>query len=425
MDFEVNARGAVLVYEPELGGPEWIVRELNDFGRVTISRAFTFDSQDLLQAPNVASDEPQDPTFRFQFASKRDGYFVIPGRIFGIANEILIAETIWLDRKFFVAERNIGIFRRIARAVGNVTPIIVGGNNDAAIPESVYRDLLARFPTTGELDRYAAARVETIVGEYFDGLKSARDNYEAYLSKRIRLVDDAPLPQSQLLRAEIDKFIYLRDTISQWLTVANSYSEADWQRMIIKVILLLFPKYIHVEQSVTIADYYSRPGQRRSRQIDICLIDASGNLDVVEIKKPFDDVLLAKRPYRDNAVPTRELAGSIMQAEKYLFHLTKWGVEGERELTQRFAARLPADLKIKITSPKAMIILGRDQLPGGGDAFTPGQLLDLEVLKRKYANIMDIITYDDLLRRLSNIIASLRARLSESTAIEAPVTAID
>lgn len=33
-----------------------------------------------------------------------------------------------------------------------------------------------------------------------------------------------------------------------------------------------------------------------------------------------------------------------------------------------------------------------------------------EVIKRKYANMMDIMTYDDLLRRLKRIIASLRAR---------------
>ena len=38
------------------------------------------------------------------------------------------------------------------------------------------------------------------------------------------------------------------------------------------------------------------------------------------------------------------------------------------------------------------------------------QMFDLEVIKRKYANMMDILTYDDLLRRLSNIIASLTER---------------
>jgi hypothetical protein len=31
---------------------------------------------------------------------------------------------------------------------------------------------------------------------------------------------------------------------------------------------------------------------------------------------------------------------------------------------------------------------------------------DLEIIKRKYKNIMDIITYDDLIRRIKNIIES-------------------
>ncbi|WP_251300665.1 DUF4263 domain-containing protein [Escherichia coli] len=32
--------------------------------------------------------------------------------------------------------------------------------------------------------------------------------------------------------------------------------------------------------------------------------------------------------------------------------------------------------------------------------MTDGQLLDFEIIKRKYANMIDILTYDDLLRRL-------------------------
>ncbi len=39
--------------------------------------------------------------------------------------------------------------------------------------------------------------------------------------------------------------------------------------------------------------------------------------------------------------------------------------------------------------------------------MTGNQLLDFEVIKRKYANMMDIITYDDLLRRLDNTIVAL------------------
>ena len=110
----------------------------------------------------------------------------------------------------------------------------------------------------------------------------------------------------------------------------------------------------------------------------------------------------------DNSIPAKELAGSIMQAEKYLFHLSKWGVAGEKKLTAKYADQLPPDMKIRITNPKAMIILGRDRRKDGTSALEPGQQLDLEIIKRKYANMIDILTYDDLLRRLENIISALR-----------------
>ena len=153
-----------------------------------------------------------------------------------------------------------------------------------------------------------------------------------------------------------------------------------------------------------------RPGTRKNRFIDICLIDAGGSIDVIEIKKPFDDVLLSRGLYRGNSVPTKVLSGTIMQAEKYLFHLSKWGVEGERQLTKKYAHMLPNGMQIRVTSPKAMILLGRDKRTDGTSALANDQLFDLEVIKRKYSNMMDILSYDDLVRRLDNVIASLSRR---------------
>lgn len=130
------------------------------------------------------------------------------------------------------------------------------------------------------------------------------------------------------------------------------------------------------------------------------MVDASGNLDIIEIKKPFDNCLLAKRQYRNNYVPKAELSGAIMQAEKYLFHLSKWGRDGEKKMTQAEHKKraLPEELEIKVTNPKAMILAGRSI------TLTREQRFDFEIIKRKYANIVDIITYDDLLNRLESII---------------------
>lgn len=413
IDFNVKQHSVALEYEPQFNS-RWVRAELDTHGQVTISRAFTFQERDLISGPIETKDnEVDDSVFRFNFAVRRDGYFHISGRILGIENEVLIVDQgIKLNRRLFVAERNVGIFRRIAKVKQDCAEIVIGGDREDSIPIEVFRELLSKFPNSSELDRYASARVEAIIGEFFDGMKSARESYEIYLRNRKSSVSDTPLGHDELLNAEIDKFSYLRDTISEWLKCANSYTERDWQKMIIKVILLIFPKYIFVLENVQIKDFYSSSDRTKNRYVDVCLVDACGNIDVVEIKKPFDNAILRRTPYRDNSLPTRELSGSIMQAEKYLFHLSKWGAKGERALSERFEAELPTGMSIRITNPKAMIILGRDHFSTCTQAFSASQMLDLEIIKRKYANVMDILTYDDLLRRLENTIAALSDRMA-------------
>lgn len=430
ISFKVDNKGVTLEYEADFGGESWVTRELDEQGEVTLSRVFTFQRADLIAEEEDAAtgsggsgtddddegelfaDEAEEPVYRFRFAATKGGYHHIPGRLLGLDEDVLIvSEGLKLERKVFIAERNISIFGRIAKLKQDNEPIVVGGDRKDSIPVDAFRELLERFPNSMEVDRYARARVETILGEFFDGAKSARERYESYLDHRSAGASVRALRQDELLRAEIDKFVFLRETLSAWLTKATSYSEKEWQKMVVNVILLLFPKYVAVLENVRVADFYSSPGKRKNRFIDLCVVDANGNVDVIEIKKPFDDVLLSRGLYRSNSVPTKELSGTIMQAEKYLFHLSKWGVEGERELNARHGAGLPTDLKIKVTNPKALLLLGRDRRPDGRVALTDSQWFDFEVIKRKYANMMDIVTYDDLLRRLDRIIASLTARV--------------
>ena len=406
ISFEEDDRGVDLLYEVENNDPHWASERLKDDGEVTISSGFTFEPADLLEAPTQT--RPEERTYRFRFAQREDDYYRVAGRVLGCDHDVLMGiNSVRLERKTFVAERNIRIFPRIEKVKPSPGEIVVGGSRPDKIPVDVFRELLAKFTNSAELDRYARARVEAIVGEILEGNVAAREKYEAYLARRGSVVSAAPLKQPALIQSEIDKYIMLRDTIWAWLADATSYSEKDWQRLITKVILLLFPKYVAVLENVTVADFYSRPGARKNRFIDICLIDAGGGIDVIEIKKPFHDVLLSRGLYRGNSVPTKELSGTIMQAEKYLFHLSKWGVDGERQLTTRYADLLPPGMQIRVTNPKAMILLGRDRRTDGMSALTDDQLFDLEVIKRKYANMMDILTYDDLLRRLDNVISSL------------------
>lgn len=94
-----------------------------------------------------------------------------------------------------------------------------------------------------------------------------------------------------------------------------------------------------------------------------------------------------------------------MQVEKYLFHLNKSGRQGEIKLTNKYKDLLPDGFEINITNPNTILILGREEDLGYE------QHRNLEVIKRKYKNVMDIVTYDDLIRRLERIINKFQSHL--------------
>ncbi|MER8809550.1 hypothetical protein [Mesorhizobium australicum] len=127
---------------------------------------------------------------------------------------LMLVEGIALNRKVFVAERNVSIFRRIAKLRPG-SEIVVGGDRPDSIAVEAFSELLERFPNSIEVDRYAAARVETILVEFFDGATSARDHYESYLNRRNAGARGRALRRDELLR--IDKFVFLRETLSSWL----------------------------------------------------------------------------------------------------------------------------------------------------------------------------------------------------------------
>ena len=67
-------------------------------------------------------------------------------------------------------------------------------------------------------------------------------------------------------------------------------------------------------------------------------------------------------------------------------------------MNEKYSNKFAANIEIQITNPKGLIIMGRD------NNLTSEQLFDFEIIKRKYSNVMDIITYDDLISRLENIL---------------------
>lgn len=404
INFITTNTGVVFKYDPETAGRSWVWNELETHSTVKISKVFYFDISDLLNPPSPNQDF-DSYIYEFQFGTFSGGYIVIPGYILNVQNDLYISKDINLSRSVFAAERNVSIFGRLSRILNHSNPIFIGGGAAEAIPSNVFSELLNKFPNSYEMDKYANARVHMILEQYLEGMKDARELYETYLNKIAPKIT-SNLDLRIINELEIEKYTLLRDTIENALRTKQHWSEKDWQKLMVQFLLLLFPKYILVIENITIHDYYSIPGKKKDRYIDIGLVDSSGNLDIIEVKKPFDDKILRRTEYRGNSIPTSELSGGIMQAEKYLFHLSKWGIKGEDNLTKKYATKLPSGMSIHISNPKAIIIVGRDQIDNGN--MTENQKLDFEIIKRKYTNMMDIITYDDLLRRLNRTISALK-----------------
>lgn len=371
---------------------------------MTIRRTFSFEIDDLVQPQEL--DEDGECTFVFGVVE--GDYYRISRRILDLKHDLFLSKQMKLKQETFIANRDISIFGRIDALVDE--PIIVGGNADGAIPVEIFKELLANFPTTTEVTYYARARVTEVLKDYLGTMSDAQIKLDSYLNKKKSIRNRSKI--DFIKDYEPKKFEYVRDEISAMLqsieSTPDAFKEKDWQRQIVEFLLLIFPKYIAVLENVHIKDFYSSPERATDRYLDLLLVDANGNIDVIEVKRPRPHQLLSRKPgSRSNYTPNGELSEAVMQVEKYLFHLNKWGRAGERAIQEKRKAELPSDFDIRITNPKAMLILGRDK------DFDEKQKFDFEIIKRKYANIVDIMTYDDLLRRLDNIIAMIHHNYSK------------
>lgn len=398
-----QADGLFLTYVPDrFNSVQWLDEKLKQDGEVTLRRTFTFTAGDLVSQTKQADDE-DDVERIFKLGAAEDGYYKVNKDILGLKYDLLLDKTMRLGPQDFIANRDISVFRKIDELVKE--RIVIGGENEGAMPLADFELLIQTFPTSTELTHYARSRVSRVLKDYFGTLSDAESQLNSYLAKKKRLVATS---RSRILgNFELQKFEYIHSELESMLKEPDSFAdEKDWQRRVLGLLLFIFPKYIAVLENVHIKDFYSKSGKATDRYIDLMLVDANGNIDIIEVKKPFANALLSRNKYRDNHTPRAELAGAVMQAEKYLFHLNKWGQAGEREIYDKRKRELPDELELKITNPKAMILLGRD------NDFSGEQRFDFEIIRRKYANMIDIMTYDDLLRRLENIIVMMKRNVS-------------
>ena len=384
IEFIKDGKQLILGYQPDVGNEGWLDTFLKrSKGKSISGGAFIVSKRSHLPDQSTGDD------YRFLIGKLEDDYYRVDKDFLGISYNLFIHSAIELERSTFVAHRNISIF-----GVFNdfeLDDLYIGGKRPDALPTEAFEALLKKFPNSYELDRYAEARVSAILRNYRPVQTDFEAKYRKYMKKRASM--HGSQPRAALASYEADKFSDLVLKIEDMLSGADSYTEDQWQDEILQVVLFLYPRYLRAFPEAPVRDSLAK----KDRSIDFLLVDASGYVDAIEIKKPFDNSVVSSNRYRDNHVPMRELSGTVMQLEKYLYHLNRWGERGEEKLNSKYMSELPSGVQLKIVNPGGIIIMGRHK------GLSGDQQTDFEIIRRKYRHVLDIMTYDDLLRRLKTI----------------------
>lgn len=382
-----------LNYAPH-NGIEWIIEKLKTSDSFLIKRFFSIFKDDI----TINTDSE---SVSIKIGELNNGYYRIFSKCLNTTHDVLIDKNAKISPAYFGLNIKINALRLFEKIAN--TQIIIGGNNEKSIPIDVYENLIKNFPTVTEKNYYEYSRISNILIEYIESTKDYGQLFKKYLNKKTAKIKPINNIQVSLKDYEIEKYSFLIETLDYMLQNVDSYTEKDWQKKILEFILIIYPKYLFYIEEFEIKDVTR--AKNKKKRIDIALFDVNGNMDIIEIKKPNAGNIISSNLYRENHIPARTLSGSIMQIEKYLYLLNKLGQTEENNLNKKYNSVFDKyGVKLEIINPKGMIIAGLSS------EFNKQQRLDFELIKRKYARVVDIITYDDLVKRLKNIVVALKER---------------
>jgi hypothetical protein len=310
---------------------DWVREILKDKNTVNFKKTFSFSHNHYIDLDDVNYDEDDfekdvPKSVSFVFAELEGDYFKVINGVISDKINCYIHKDCEIDFEFFVADKNISIIKQIESITD--LDIYIGGEFPNTIPYEVYLDLIKNFPNSYEKKKYSQARIAGILRNYFDGIIDAEKKYNSYINKKASRKANNLMKTFQ--ESEVVKFKSILDKLEHLLQFETDFSEPQWQLEILDIILLLYPKYISVFKEVPVnADGI------KQKSLDFLLIDANGNVDIIEIKRPFENCIMTKGLYRDNYIPLRELSGTVMQVEKYIYFLNRWGKKGETYLTTK------------------------------------------------------------------------------------------
>ncbi|WP_239727610.1 MULTISPECIES: Shedu immune nuclease family protein [unclassified Mammaliicoccus] len=341
----------------------------------------------------------------FKIGSLDNGYYKLDSEMFNLENNFYFDESFNFKKDHFIAYRNISILKKIDNIINEDFKVISKKyekeyDNLTAISDFEYKELIKNFPKTTELDKYSNYKISQIISEVFNVKDDYIGIYEEFLNRKKRKLKEFDNKSNKNIKMlsdvlseyEVDKYKLILNRL-KYLLKNEQTLELDWQKEIVDILTLIFPKYINVFSEYEVI----RDSDKRKR-VDFVLLDNNNNIDIIEIKKAHGINILNNTKSRGNYPPSKNLSSALMQVEKYLYYINTESNKVIKKLKKSIKEREDKEVEIFIRSPKGIVILGRT------NNFNQQQLEDYRLIKNAYKNVVDIYSYDELILTLENII---------------------
>ena len=392
--FENRTDKLILIYEPERMGINDVEEYIEKEG-FHLRKTFFFDNTCNYEI----KEEPGFDYIEFVIGRKEGRFYKLDKDIMGITHDFFLDSSIKFNASMFIAHSNISVMRKIDRFISEDF-YLVKKSDDAPKEDFLslddFNNLLSLFPNSTELKKYSEARIAEILQEYFCGNDTLIDKYHQYISNYKTLKEVKKT--TDIRKIGIPLFVAAKRELEDLLCKEKKPNEIVWQKKIINILRIIYPQYICIKKN----DMELGNDGRHGKKPDFILVDTEGYVDLMEIKVP--DVCNLLRKYRNNYVAGKELSGVVSQIEKYIYCINSESKKYEDKLKQYLKADVPEKVltKIKVVNPRGIVILGRSNL------LNEEELNDFELIKRQFKNIAEIMTYDDLLQRVENILAQMQ-----------------
>jgi hypothetical protein len=185
ISFPIESNLLLFEYSPETNPNSWMFRNLETNGRVNFKRIFFFIKEDKYQDDENENNinEGSPVFFVLGTLNTENNYFMIESRKLGIKHNIGFERQIELKPEYFIAVRNISIFRKLDSIIKN--DVLIGNDVDTTLQYKTFRKLLSKFPNTTECNRYAEMRVSMIIREELSEDNKSIEKYEKYMNDKL------------------------------------------------------------------------------------------------------------------------------------------------------------------------------------------------------------------------------------------------